>query len=89
VQRILQDLGVISTSALQRAAAIDQAGEQLILDNAPAADIPGRRSVTPNLSRSTGTAEVVNHMLASGNPRALAILRPPLPAPEQEAEAEP
>ncbi len=89
MQRILQDLGVISTSALQRAAAIDQAGEQLILDNAPAADISGRRSVTPNLSRSTGTAEVVNHMLASGNPRALAILRPPLPAPEQEAEAEP
>src|SRR6266542_151845 len=89
VQRILQDLGVISTSALQRAAAIDLAGEQLILDNAPAADIPGRRSVTPNLSRSTGTAEVVNHMLASGNPRALAILRPPLPAPEQEADAEP
>jgi hypothetical protein len=74
---------------LQRAAAIDQAGEQLILDNAPAADIPGRRSVTRDLSRSTGTAEVINHMLASGNPRSAAILRPSLPTPEHEAEAEP
>jgi uncharacterized protein YdbL (DUF1318 family) len=89
VQRILQDLGIISTSVLQRAAAIDQAGEQLILDNAPAADIPGRRPVTRDLSRSTGTAEVANHMLASGNPRAVAILRPSVEDPAQEAEAEP
>jgi hypothetical protein len=74
---------------LQHAAAIDQAGEQLSLDNGPAAGIPGRRSVIPDLSRSTGTAEVVNHMFASGNPRAVAILGPSLPAPEQEAEAEP
>src|SRR6266536_1086293 len=89
VQRILQDLGVTSTSVLHRAAAIDQAGEQLILDNGPAADIPGRRPVTRDPSRSTGTAELINHMLASGNPRAVAILRPSAAAPAQEAEAEP
>ena len=89
VERILQDLGVTSQSVLLRAAAIDKAGEQIILENGPAAGPRGRRSALADLSRSTGTAELINHMLASGNPRAAAILRPPAPAKAAEAEAEP
>ena len=89
VQRILQDLGVTSQSVLLRAAAIDKAGEQIILENGPAAGPRHSRSAPVDLSRSTGTAELINHMLASGNPRAAALLRPPAPAKAAEAEAEP
>ena len=80
VERILQDLGVTSTDVLHRAAAIDQAGEQLILDAAQATEPRHPAVGTASLSRSVGTAEIINHMLASGNPRAGALLRPS-PAP--------
>jgi hypothetical protein len=89
VERILQDLGVTSPSVLLRAAAIDQAGEQIILDNGPEAGPRHRPPASADLSRSTGTAELINHMLASGNPRAIALLGPPAPAKAAEAEAEP
>jgi hypothetical protein len=89
VERTLRDLGVTSQSVLLRAAAIDQAGEQIILDNAPAAGPRRRHADTADLSRSTGTAELINHMLASGDPRAAAVLGPAAPAKAGEAEAEP
>jgi hypothetical protein len=89
VERTLQDLGVTSSPVLLRAAAIDKAGEQIILDNGPEASPRSRRSAPADLSRPTGTAELINHMLASGNPRAAAILRPPAPTRAAEAEAEP
>jgi hypothetical protein len=88
VERILQDLGVTSPPVLLRAAAIDKAGEQIILDNGPEAGPRGRRAASADLSRSTGTAELINHMLASDNPRVAAILRPPAPIKAAEAEAE-
>ena len=79
VERILQDLGVTSTDVLRRAATIDQAGEQLILDAAQATD-PGHPAVgTASLSRSIGTAEIINHLLASGNLRAEVLLLPSRP----------
>jgi hypothetical protein len=85
VERILQDLGVTSTDVLHHAAVIDQAGEQLILDAAQATD-PGHPAVgTASLSRSVGTAEIINHLLASGNPRAEVLLRPLPPARHQSA----
>ena len=89
VERILQDLGVTSRSVLLRAAAIDKASEQIILENSPATATGRQRPVPAELSRSTGTAELINHMLATGNPRAAAILHPPAPAKTAEAEAEP
>jgi hypothetical protein len=78
VERILQDLGVTSSAMLARASAIDQLGEQLILDAADAIE-PGQAGLEAvGLSRSTGSAELINHVLASGRPEA-AILRPPSP----------
>lgn len=74
VERIMSDLGVTSPAALQRAAAVDQAGEQLILETAQE---PGARRLSPasgDPGRSAASAEVINHMLASGDPRAAAIL---------------
>ena len=79
VERILHDLGVTSTDVLHRASAIDQAGEQLILDAAQATN-PGHPAFrTASLSRSVGTAEIINHLLASGNPDAAALLHPSPP----------
>jgi hypothetical protein len=89
VERILSDLGVTSHATLQRAAAVDQAGEQLILE---AAQTPGARPSSPvirDLSRSAGTAEVINHMLASGDPRIAAIWCSSQAVRTAQAEIEP
>jgi hypothetical protein len=79
VERILQDLGVTSPAMLARASAIDQLGEQLILGAADAIE-PGQAGLEAvGLSRSTGSAELINHLLSSGRPEATSILRPPSP----------
>jgi hypothetical protein len=79
VERILQDLGVTSTEALQRAAAIDQAGERLIIDAAPGAEPLQSSSEVIDRNRSAAVAEMVNYTLASGNRRIVAVLHPPEP----------
>lgn len=62
---------------LTRACAIDQLGEQLILGVADGIE-PGQAGLEAvSLSRSTGSAELINHMLASGRTEAANILRPP------------
>ena len=55
----------------------DRAGERLIIDAAVGF---GPRRIRPSataLSRSAGTATLVNHALASGDPRASALLYGP------------
>jgi hypothetical protein len=79
VERILHDLGVTSPAMLMRAAAIDHLGEQLILDATQDAEPEQASLEAIGLSRSTGPAELINHVLATGNPQAAAILRPPIP----------
>jgi hypothetical protein len=77
LERILHDLGVTSPVMLTRACAIDQLGEQLILGAADGIE-PGQAGLEAvSLSRSTGSAELINHMLASGRTEAASILRPP------------
>ena len=76
VERILHDLGVTGSAMLARASAIDQLGEQLILSATDAME-PGQADVElPGLSRSTGPAELINHILSSGHAEAASILRP-------------
>jgi hypothetical protein len=89
VERTLHDLGVTSPKLLQRGADIDHAGERLIIDAAAGL---GPRRVRPSattLSRSAGTATLVNHALASGNPRAAALLHGQASAQREPPEAEP
>ena len=74
VERILHDLGVTNPTVLLRASAIDQIGEQLILDAAQVSEHCQEGPDNFSLSRSTGSAELINHILASGSPR-LAGLR--------------
>ena len=68
VERILHDLGVTSPVILGQASAIDQLGEQLILDAAATNEPVQGAFGAIGLSRSTGSAELINHMLASSNP---------------------
>jgi len=88
VERILHDLGVTSPAMLARATALDQLSEQLILDasRAIAPQHAGLEAI--ELSRSTGSAELINQMLASGSHSAVAILRPSSPPVPQLARAD-
>jgi hypothetical protein len=79
VERILHDLGVTSPAMLARATTLDQLSEQLILDATRAIETQRAGMDAVGLSRSTGPAELINQMLASGSPRAADILRPPSP----------
>ena len=89
VERTLHDLGITSPELLQRGADIDHAGERLIID--AAADLgPGRvRPSITTLSRSAGTASLVNHALASGDPHAVSLLHGQPSAQRGSPEAEP
>jgi hypothetical protein len=74
---------------LTRACAIDQLGEQLILGAADGIE-PGKAGLEAvSLSRSTGSAELINHMLASGRPEAASILAPPSPPARRPARCDP
>jgi anti-sigma regulatory factor (Ser/Thr protein kinase) len=65
-ERVLLDLGVTSRPDLHQAAALDQATSQLLLR---AATTPGPvpRREGQNLISSAGTAELINHLFATGH----------------------
>ena len=89
VERTLHDLGITNPELLQRGTVIDRAGEWLIIDAAAGL---GPRRIRPSataLSRSADTAALVNHALASGDPRASALLYAPGSAQREPPEAEP
>jgi hypothetical protein len=89
VEHTLRRLGVSRADFLRRGAELDQASSRLIIDAANELDPGQRRPSAMVLNRSAGAAEVVNHALASGDPRAPALLRqhdrperePPEPEP--------
>jgi hypothetical protein len=87
VESKLLDLGVNSPDTLRRAVEIDRAGERLIIDAAAQQGLGEMPHVGhTRLNRSAGTAMLVNHTLAPGDPRAAGRLRPPLwrEPPERE-----
>lgn len=90
VENKLLDLGVNSPDTLRRAAEIDRAGERLIIDAAAQqglAEIPHDRHARVN--RSAGTTTLVNHELASGDPRAATLMHPPKTPQRGPPEREP
>jgi hypothetical protein len=74
---------------LRHAAVVDQEGERLIIDAAQAAESRHPTVGTASLSRSVGTAEIINHLLAFGSPRASALLQPPPPRAARSARTDP
>jgi hypothetical protein len=88
VERTLHDLGVTNSGLLLRGAAVDRAGERLIIDAAEELNPRHRQPVVRSMASTSGQTELINNILASGDSRAAALLRPP--APQQlEAELEP
>jgi hypothetical protein len=87
VETTLLDLGVTDTALLTRSAELDREAERLVIDAAVTADAHQRP--VRGLSRSTGTAALVNHALQSGNARAIALLQPPTRAQREPPEREP
>lgn len=84
VERTLRRLGVIRPDVLRRGAEIDQASVRLIIDAANELGPGHRRPLAVVLNRSAGAAELLNHALASGDPRSAALLRHPA-RPERES----
>ena len=85
VENTLRGLGITSPDMLSRAADIDRAGERLIIDAATDPEPPHSRPGVSALNRSKAATALVNHALASGDPRAIGLLR----GPEQHQREEP
>jgi hypothetical protein len=88
VERTLHYLGITSPEQLRHGADIDRAGERLIIDAAASLEPRSNRPSAITLSKSVGTAALVNHALAA-DPDATALLRGPAPAQREAPEAEP
>jgi hypothetical protein len=87
VERTLVELGVTHPERLKLGAEIDQAGERLIIRAAEELGPERRGPDATALSRSRGTATLVNHALQSGDLRAASLLRIPTRRnPEREPE---
>jgi hypothetical protein len=89
VERALHDMGVSSPARLRRAAAIDEAGERLILDSRQAARARRRQVAPADPSRSAEAGQAAGRLAVSGSPRAAGIRRPAAVAAVADAEAEP
>jgi hypothetical protein len=88
VERTLVDLGVTRPELLRQGTKIDQAAERLIFHAAEELEPEHRRPDATVLSRSRGTATLINHALLSGDPRAASLLRrQPRRQPEREPES--
>jgi hypothetical protein len=88
VERTLLDLGITRPDLLQRAAGLDRDSERLIMDAAVDRELAGKWPHVVERHTSAATAALINHALASGDPRATALLQPYLREREPpEAEA--
>jgi Mg-chelatase subunit ChlD len=73
---------------LLRGTAIDRAGERLIIDAAEELTLQRRQPGVQSLADISGQTELINNVLASGDTKMAALLRPPAPK-ELEPELEP
>jgi hypothetical protein len=89
VECTLLRLGASCADILRRGAEIDRASSRLLIEAANELDPGQRRPSATVLNRSAGVAEVVNHALASGDPRAAALLRQPAWPERESPEREP
>jgi hypothetical protein len=78
----MHDLGVTSPWLIQRAVALDRASAQLIMDAAAEPGASHQGTSAELLSKSATTAEIVHDILASGDPRAAALLQTAGPQPQ-------
>ena len=89
LQQALLGLGITSPSLLARGADIDRASQHLLIEAAD--ELPPTHQRPPAATRNTtaGTATLLNHALASREPKAARLLRQPDQAEREEPEPEP
>jgi hypothetical protein len=88
VERTLLGLGIDRPDLLARGAKLDRAAERLLIDAANL-EPARRRPAATALSQTADTAALVNHALASSDPRAAALLRRSVPIQAEQPEPEP
>lgn len=88
LERAILDLGVHHPEILGRAAELDRASERLIMDAAQL-EPPSKQPSMSEPTRSAAGAELINHALASGDARAVALLRHSAYAQREPPEREP
>jgi hypothetical protein len=89
LQQALLGLGITSAALLARGADLDQASERLLIEAADEMPPTHQRPSAATLNATAGTAALLNHALASGNPNAAQLLRQPGQAEREEPEPEP
>ena len=89
LQQALLGLGITSPSLLARGADLDQASQRLLIEAADELPPTHQRPPAATLNTTAGTAALLNHALASGNPQAARLLRQPGQAEREEPEPEP
>jgi hypothetical protein len=90
VERILRDLGLTTRELLRRGAAIDRAGEELIIAavGKPAPPEHGRRNAETR-RKSAVTAALIGQALSSGDPYIIALLHSTTQRQREPPEREP
>ena len=89
LQQALLGLGITSPSLLARGADLDQASQRLLIEAADELPPTHQRPPAATLNATAGTAALLNHALASGDPQAARLLRQPGQAEREEPEPEP
>ena len=74
LQQALLGLGITSPSLLARGADLDQASQRLLIEAADELPPTHQRPSAATLNATAGTAALLNHALASGNPKAARLL---------------
>jgi len=89
LQQALLGLGITSPSLLAHGADLDQASQRLLIEAADQLPPAHQRPPAAALSTTAGSATLLNHALASGDPKAARLLRQPDQAEREEPEPEP
>jgi hypothetical protein len=89
LQQALLGLGITSPSLLTRGADIDRASERLLIEAADELPPTHRRPSAATLNATAGSATLLNHALASSDPKAARLFRQPGQAEREEPEPEP
>ena len=89
LQQALLGLGITSPSLLARGADLDRASERLLIEAADELPPTHQRPSAATLNATAGSATLLNHALASSNPKAARLLRQPDQAEREEPEPEP
>ena len=89
LQQALLGLGITSPGLLARGADLDRASERLLIEAADELPSTQQRPPAATLNMTAGSATLLNHALASGNPQAARLVHQAGQAEREDPEPEP